>query len=135
MKETGWTRASPWLLAGVLGVAGAAHFLIADRYERTIPSALPYPREIVYVSGVAELACAAGLAFRRTRRMAGWATAALFVAVFPANVQMAVDSIGSTPKHQLTAWGRLPLQVPLVLWAVQVARRARPTRPRRPPSP
>ncbi len=121
-----WERVSPWLLAGVLGVAGTAHFVIADRYERTIPAALPHPRELVYVSGVAELVCAAGLAFRRTRRLAGWATAALFVIVFPANVQMAVDSIGSTPRHQLTAWGRLPLQVPLILWAAQVSRRAGP---------
>ncbi len=126
MSRSRWERVSPWLLAGVLGVAGTAHFVIADRYERTIPAALSHPRELVYVSGVAELVCAAGLAFRRTRRLAGWATAALFVIVFPANVQMAVDSIGSTPRHQLTAWGRLPLQVPLILWAAQVARRAGP---------
>ncbi len=124
MTGNGWQRASPWLLAGVLGVAGVAHFVIADRYERTIPAALPYPRELVYASGAAELLCGAGLSFRRTRRMAGWATAALFVIVFPANVQMALDSRGGTPAHQLVSWGRLPLQVPLVLWAAQVARRA-----------
>ena len=124
MTGIAWRRASPWLLAGVLGVAGVAHFVIADRYERTIPAALPYPRELVYVSGVAELLCAAGLGFRRTRRLAGWASAALFVMVFPANVQMALDARGGSPAHQLLTWGRLPLQVPLVLWAAQVARRA-----------
>ena len=122
MRQISWVRASPWLLAGLLGVAGTAHFVIADRYQRTIPPALPYPRELVYVSGVAELLCAGGLAFRRTRRIAGWATAALFVVVFPANVQMALDSVGSTPMHKLTAWGRLPLQIPLVLWAAQIGR-------------
>ena len=119
-------RLSPWLLAGVFGIAGAAHFLLTDAYQRTIPPVLPYPRALVYVSGVAELGCAAGLAFRRTRRMAGWATAALFVVVFPANVQMALDSAGAAPARQLIAWGRLPLQVPLVLWAWQVARQAGP---------
>lgn len=124
MTRKGWQRASPWLLAGVLGVAGVAHFVIADRYERTIPAALPYPRELVYVSGAAELLCAGGLAFRRTRRVAGWASAVLFVVVFPANVQMALDARGGTPAHQLVSWGRLPLQVPLVLWAAQVARHA-----------
>ena len=124
-SPSSWQRVSPWLLAGMLGVAGTAHFVIADRYQRTIPPVLPYPRELVYVSGVAELVCAAGLAHPSTRRVAGWATAALFVVVFPANVQMALDSVGSTPKHQITAWGRLPLQVPLVLWAAQIARRGR----------
>ncbi len=124
MTHTVWRRASPWLLAGVLGVAGAAHFLITDRYQRTIPSVLPHPRELVYLSGAAELMCAGGLVFRRTRRVAGWATAALFVVVFPANVQMALDSAGAAPARQLIAWGRLPLQVPLVLWAAQVARHA-----------
>lgn len=122
MSQRNWSRASPWLLAGVLGVAGTAHFVIADRYQRTIPPALPYPRQLVYASGVAELLCAGGLALGRTRRIAGWATAALFVAVFPANVQMALDSVGAAPARQLIAWGRLPLQIPLVLWAWQVAR-------------
>lgn len=133
MRGNGWQRASPWLLAGVLGVAGVAHFVATDRYERTIPAALPYPRELVYASGVAELLCAAGLSFRRTRRMAGWATAALFVVVFPANVQMALDARGSTLAQQLVTYGRLPLQLPLVLWAAQVARQA--GRSRRRPSP
>jgi len=121
-----WQRAAPWLLAGLLGVAGTAHFLAPDSYQRTIPSALPFPRELVYASGVAELLCGAGLAFRRTRRVAGWATAALFVAVFPANVQMALAGrSGASPLHQAILWVRLPLQVPLVVWAAQVARRAR----------
>jgi len=126
VTQTAWHRASPWLLAGVLGVAGTAHFLFVDRYQRTIPSVLPYPRELVYLSGAAELLCAGGLAFQPTRRLAGWATAALFVVVFPANVKMALDSAGDAPTGQLIAWGRLPLQVPLVLWAAQVARGTRP---------
>jgi uncharacterized membrane protein len=113
------------LLAGLLGVAGTAHFLAPDSYQRTIPSALPYPRELVYVSGAAELLSGAGLLFSRTRRIAGWATAALFVAVFPANVQMALDGRRASPLHRAILWMRLPLQVPLVVWAAQVARRAR----------
>lgn len=115
---------SPWLLAGVLGVAGVAHFAAPASYQATIPALLPYPRALVYLSGAAELLCAAGLAAPRTRRLAGWATAALFVAVFPANVQMAIDSAHASTAHRLLLLGRLPLQVPLVLWAAQVARRA-----------
>lgn len=122
--QSRWQRAAPWLLAGLLGVAGTAHFLAPDSYQRTIPSALPYPRELVYISGVAELLCGAGLLFRPTRRIAGWATAALFVAVFPANVQMALNGGSGGRLHQAILWVRLPLQVPLVVWAAQVARRA-----------
>jgi len=119
-----WRSASPWVLAGVLAVAGTAHFTATRSYERIIPPVLPYPRALVYVSGLAELACAAGLGYRRTRRLAGWATAALFVAVFPANVQMALAASGGSTGHRLISWGRLPLQIPLVWWAAQVARRS-----------
>ena len=57
----------------------------------------------------------------RTRRLGGWATAALFVAVFPGNVTMVVTA--RTPRARAVTLARLPLQVPLVLWAVRVARR------------
>ena len=87
-----------------------------------IPPQLPSPMGLVYASGVAELACAAGLAIPRTRRVAGWATAALFVAVFPSNVQMALDAGDRSTAYQTVVYARLPLQVPLILWAVSVAR-------------
>ena len=130
-----WSTASPRLLAGLLAVAGTAHFVATAAYERIVPTVVPHPRAVVYASGLAELACAAGVAYPRTRRIAGWATAALFVAVFPANVQMALDSpVEGHLLYRLAAWARLPLQLPLVLWAGQVARRAEPLNARRPPS-
>jgi hypothetical protein len=79
---------------------------------------------LVYASGLAELACAAGLAVPRTRRLAGWATAALFVVVFPANVQMALSSGARSDAYQVGVWARLPVQIPLIVWAASVARRA-----------
>ncbi len=129
-SRTRWQRASPPLLAGLLGVAGVAHFVATRSYERIIPTVLPYHRALVYGSGVAELACAAGLLHPRTRRVAGWATAVLFVVVFPANVQMALDVRGASLGHRLITWGRLPLQVPLVFWAAQIARHTRASRSR-----
>ena len=75
-------------------------------------------------SGVAELVCAAGLALPRTRQVAAWATAATFVAVFPGNVTMAVNAHEREAWFQVVAYARLPLQVPLVWWAVAVARSA-----------
>lgn len=118
-----WVRASPWLLAGLLAVSGTLHFTATRSYERIIPPALPYPRALVYASGIAELACAVGLAHPRTRRPSAWASAVLFVAVFPANVQMAIATTGAPLGRRLLTWGRLPLQIPLVWWAVQIARR------------
>jgi uncharacterized membrane protein len=116
--------ASPYLLAGLLTVTGSLHFLTPRPYAAIVPSQLPAPTGIVYASGVAELLCAAGLAVPRTRRLAGWATAALFVAVFPANVVMALGSGGRSDVYQTGAWARLPLQIPLIAWALSVARPA-----------
>jgi uncharacterized membrane protein len=114
--------ASPYLLGGLLTVTGALHFIAPHRYAEILPSQLPAPTGIVYASGVAELLCAAGLALPRTRRVAGWATAALFVVVFPANVQMALGSGGRSDVYRAGVWARLPVQIPLIAWAVSVAR-------------
>lgn len=116
---------SPLLLAGLLAAAGVTHFVAPRQYDATIPRALPgTPRTWTYASGAAELALAAGVALPRTRRIAGLATAAFFVGVFPANVQMAVDWRHRPAPLKAAALARLPLQVPLVLWARGVARGA-----------
>ena len=67
---------------------------------------------------------AAAVAAPRTRRLGATAAAALFVGVFPANVQMACDWSDRPPAARAVAWGRLPLQVPLVAWALAVRRRS-----------
>ncbi|MFJ9907362.1 MauE/DoxX family redox-associated membrane protein [Streptomyces sp. NPDC101152] len=116
---------SPLLLAGLLATAGAAHFASPRQFDATIPSALPgAPRTWTYASGAAELALAAGLALPSTRKAAALATAAFFVGVFPANVKMAVDWRHRPAPQKAAAIGRLPLQLPLVLWARSVARTA-----------
>ena len=117
--------ASPYLLAGLLTVTGSLHFIAPRPYAEIVPSGLPAPTGLVYASGAVELMCAVGLVVPRTRRLAGWATAALFVLVFPANVQMAVSSGGRSARYQAGVWGRLPVQIPLIAWAASVARRAR----------
>ncbi|MFD7137905.1 hypothetical protein [Streptomyces sp. NPDC059894] len=116
---------SPLLLAGLLAGAGIAHVTAPRPFDATIPRALPgSPRAWTYASAVAELALAAGLAMPRTRRAAALATAAFFVGVFPANVKLALDWRHRTAPLKAAAIGRLPLQVPLVLWARSVAGRA-----------
>jgi uncharacterized membrane protein len=107
---------SPLLLAGLLTTAGVAHFAAPRSFDAIVPKALPgEPRTWTYASGAVELALAAGLALPKTRRTAALATAAFFVGVFPANVQMAVDWRHRPARQKAAALGRLPLQLPLVL--------------------
>ena len=110
------------LMAG----AGALHFLVPGPYRRIVPHALGHEAAIVAISGVAEVACALALVTPATRRAGGWLTAALLVAVFPANVQMAIDAgLPRTVWSGATlSWLRLPIQVPLVWWAVGIGRHA-----------
>ena len=120
------TRQPSWRpLAVLLAAAGVTHLAAPKVYAPLIPKALGRPEPWVLWSGVAELACAAGLLHPRTRPAAARASAALFVAVYPGNVQMAVDAVRSakaSPALKAVAVGRLPLQVPLVRWALRVAR-------------
>ena len=96
-------------------VAGALHFAFPKSYEAMMPGYLPAHRELVYVSGIAEIAGGAGLMYPGTRRWAGrWLIATLF-AVFPANVNMAVNRIFID--SPLILWGRLPFQIVLIVWA------------------
>ncbi|MBL1082630.1 DoxX family protein [Streptomyces actinomycinicus] len=114
---------SPLLLAGLLAAAGVAHFAAPRPFDATVPRRLPgSPRAWTYASGAVELALAAGLVAPRTRTAAAKAAAAFFVGVFPANVQMAVDWRDRPAPLRTAALARLPLQVPLVLWARGVAR-------------
>ena len=125
-RTSGWRRASPYLLAGLLTTTGTLHFVATRQFRAIVPRRLPARTTIVHVSGAAELACAAGLALPRTRRRAAWLTAGLFVAVFPANVQMAWDWRHRATPYRAAALARLPVQLPLVAWAVSVARVSRP---------
>ncbi|HEX4754124.1 MAG TPA: hypothetical protein VH661_00025 [Candidatus Dormibacteraeota bacterium] len=121
-------------LAALIGGSGVLHLVAPRFYRRIVPAPLKRRQaEVVAASGVAEIACALLLLYPRTRRSAAQATAILLVAVFPANVQMALD--GGYPdapfpaNSRLGAWLRLPLQVPLVLWALSFrGDRARPLR-------
>ncbi|MFC7794227.1 hypothetical protein ACFUIZ_08350 [Streptomyces cinereoruber] len=110
-------------LAGLLAAAGTAHFLVPRPFDSIVPRALPgSPRTWTRASGVAELALAAGLAVPGTRRASARATALFFVAVLPGNVKMAYDWRHRSTAAKAVAYGRVPLQLPLVLWAGHAAR-------------
>jgi uncharacterized membrane protein len=117
------SRRSALLLAGVLTTSGALHFVLPGPFDGLIPGWLPgSARAWTYGSGVLELSTAALLAAPATRQRGGLVAAALFVGVLPGNVKMAVDWSDRSVVEQLIAYGRLPLQIPLILWGIRVAR-------------
>lgn len=97
---------------------GAMHFRDPDSYVRIMPPYLPRHLELVYLSGIAEIAGGIGVLVRRTRRIAGLGLIALLVAVFPANVHMALYDLpfGRWDPPRAVHWLRLPLQVVLIAW-------------------
>jgi len=116
-----------WGLTLFMVAAGANHFVAPETYVAMMPHALPAPLALVYVSGVAEILGGLGLILPATRRLAAWGLIALYVAVFPANLNMAINGL-PLGSHHLPAWalwGRLPLQLVLIAWAYSYARGAR----------
>ncbi|WP_447928979.1 MULTISPECIES: DoxX family protein [unclassified Vreelandella] len=104
----------------VLG--GVAHFALTDFFVQAMPGYLGYHRELVLISGAFELMGSIGILLPRTRRLAGWGLIALMVAVFPANVQMALhpEQFPAIPLWLL--YFRLPLQalfIGFVWWAIR----------------
>jgi len=113
---------------------GVLHFVDPTPFERIVPPWLPWPKGLVYASGVAEVALGLALFSLRTRRMAAWGLVALYVAVFPANVHMALHRVslvaGQPPPPDWALYARLPLQALLIANAVWLAQRHMPTRQR-----
>jgi uncharacterized membrane protein len=116
-----------WLAAVFYVAAGLNHFIKPSFYREIVPPGFPNPALLVTVSGVFEVAGGIGLLVRPLRRVAGWGLVALLVAVFPANVYMAVhpDRIPNLHVPQWILWLRLPLQAILIVWVwfVSLARR------------
>jgi uncharacterized membrane protein len=105
--------------------AGAMHFVIPRAYRRIVPPYIPAPEAMVYASGVAEIAGGAGLMVQRTRRAAGWWLVATLIAVFPANVHMALhpEEFPRVPGGARALWARLPFQGVFVAWVLAASRR------------
>ena len=121
-------HAAPAGLACLFSVTGVLHLVSPAFFDGIVPRVVPARarRPLNYASGAAELVCAYGL-FRRAR-WAPAASTALLLAVWPANLQMALDAgSGRNPGRMdspAVAWGRMPMQLPM-LWAARQARLAR----------
>ncbi|MBH8560291.1 DoxX family protein [Hymenobacter negativus] len=111
---------SRYALALLFVLAGSWHFVHPATYLAIMPPMLPAPLALVYASGIFEIMGGLGLLPTRTRRLAGWGLLALLIAVFPANVYMAlIHERLHIPVW--VAWGRLPLQLPLLWWVWRVS--------------
>lgn len=107
------------LAAAMVGV-GVLHFVNPEPFMRIVPPALGDARLLVYVSGVFEVLGGLGLLLERTRRAAAWGLILLYLAVFPANIYMALEGIQIDPANPLpswAAWARLPFQAVFIAWA------------------
>jgi len=112
------------VFASIFIASGFLHFAHPAPYLRIVPPMLPKPKLLLEVSGGAEILGGIGLLFRKFRRIAAYGLVVLLVAVFPANVYMAVAHIpfpGLLGKSWVQ-WLRLPLQIPLILWALGYAK-------------
>jgi uncharacterized membrane protein len=111
------------LLAGIFTTSGVTHLVRPEVFEPLMPAWVPRHREVILWSGVAELACAAGLVVPATRRAAGLASVLVLLGVFPGNLKMAVDASRTrSTKFKAIAYGRLPLQLPMVRIAWRASR-------------
>lgn len=108
--------------AMLLGV-GTLHFVAPTPFDTIVPAELPgSARLYTYASGVAEVGVGAALLPRRTRRLAALAAAALFIGVFPANVNMCRLWWNKPWPMRIAALARLPLQVPMITTALKIHR-------------
>lgn len=107
------------ILAVCMVVAGALHFAQPEPFIRIVPSFLPAPAALVYISGASEIALGIGLLVPAARQIAAWGLVALFIAVFPANLNMAINhiQIAGIPDAWWFQAIRLPFQLVLIAWA------------------
>ena len=118
MKPRAKLRAGAKFLFGAFFIgAGLNHFIKPDFYLDIMPPYLPWHLPLVYASGVAEISFGALLLIRRWSKIAAWGLIVLLIAVFPANVHMALNAELYPQFSPILLWLRLPLQGLLIAWA------------------
>jgi uncharacterized membrane protein len=124
-EESVGQRRSRLRLAGMLLVSSVGHFLIPKPFMKIVPRFLGHPRFWVYASGIVEATAGALMLSSDidTRRRGGMLATAALIGVYPVNIQMAVDAGRPRSLKSWVPWLRLPMQVPMVMTAVGVARR------------
>jgi uncharacterized membrane protein len=101
--------------AAVFITTGTLHFVLEKFFTAIVPKGLPNPKALVHVSGAAEFLGGVGVLVPAVRRQAGLGLVALLVAVFPANVNMAVNAERFRQFPAWALWARLPLQLLIIV--------------------
>jgi uncharacterized membrane protein len=115
-----WLKLASLILMALSYIGlGTRHFTSPDFYLRMMPPYIPFHEAMVVLSGIAEIALGVALLIPQLRVYAAWGVIALLIAIFPANVHMAVANLplGSTAVPSWMLWARLPLQGVLIAWA------------------
>tara|TARA_B100001094_G_scaffold63839_1_gene59815 strand:- start:108 stop:491 length:384 start_codon:yes stop_codon:yes gene_type:complete len=102
---------------------GLSHFKNPEWYIQIIPPVLPMKLELVYLSGIFEIILGLLLFFKKTRPLAGWGLIILLIAVYPANIYLAITNGEAMETSSLIAWGRLPIQfifISLAYWHIEI---------------
>ena len=107
------------LFAVFMIAAGLSHFIVPHPYVKIVPPQLPYPEAIVYISGFFEILGGVGLFIPPLTQAAAWGLVLLLIAVYPANINMAVNNIhiNNIPDGNWFQAIRLPFQFVLIAWA------------------
>lgn len=105
-----------WVLGLFFIGGGVNHFWHPEPYLTMMPEFLPAPALLIQISGVAEILGGLGVLIPATRRLAGWGLIALLVAIFPANLNVALHGWPGVALPAWTLWARLPLQIVLIWW-------------------
>ncbi len=110
------------LAFGMIGI-GVLHVILLSAFTKAVPDFLPHPRILVLISGACEAAGGLGLMIPATRKLAALGLIALYLAVFPANINMAMHADRwLAPPYQSLLWLRLPFQAGFIAWAWMVRR-------------
>jgi uncharacterized membrane protein len=118
-----WQSSARDALSLMLVFTGASHFtFMKEDFVRMMPRAIPWPRGLVYFTGVCELAGAVGLLLPETRRIAAYSLIAFFFAVLPANIHAVRAGVTLRGKPATSLWLRIPMQILFIATAYWATR-------------
>lgn len=109
-----------YVMAAFYIFAGVMHFVRPEFYRPMMPPYLPWHDFLIFLSGVAEVGLGAAVLVPSIRPLAAWGIIALLIAIFPANVHIALNNVplfGNPEGAGILNWVRLPFQALLILWA------------------
>lgn len=119
--RTNCSAISRWVLAIFFTAAGLAHFLKPSYYLAVIPPWIPFPAAMNVISGFFEILFGVLVLPVKTRKLAGWGLIALLIAVFPANIHLALHSEIFPGVPPWLSWARLPFQAVFIFWVWKAA--------------